>query len=176
MATCSESPRQSLLKVELPLAAPTILAGIRTATVWVVGITTLSTPIGQTSLGNYIFTGLQIENWVFVLFGCVAAAVLAMVLDLLWALVGTGLAARSRPRLALAALGLVVVIAAALTPELMSPPRQGIVIGAKNFDEQYILAKLMGSRLTQAGFAVSEKDDLGSTIAFRALTQSATRT
>ena len=52
------TPRQSLFKVELPLAAPLILAGIRTATVWVVGITTLSTPIGQTSLGNYIFTGL----------------------------------------------------------------------------------------------------------------------
>jgi ABC-type proline/glycine betaine transport system permease subunit len=97
------TPRQSLFKVELPLAAPIILAGIRTATVWVVGITTLSTPIGQTSLGNYIFTGLQIENWVFVLFGCVAAAVLAMVLDLLWALAGHGLTLHSRPRLVLAA-------------------------------------------------------------------------
>ena len=72
------TPRQSLFKVELPLAAPLVLAGIRTATVWVVGITTLSTPIGQTSLGNYIFTGLQTENWVFVLFGCVAAAALAL--------------------------------------------------------------------------------------------------
>ena len=71
------TPRQSLYKVELPLAAPQLLAGIRTATVWVVGITTLSTPIGQTSLGNYIFTGLQTENWIFVLFGCVAAAALA---------------------------------------------------------------------------------------------------
>ncbi|HEY2835576.1 MAG TPA: ABC transporter permease/substrate-binding protein [Rhizomicrobium sp.] len=163
------TPSQSLFQVELPLAAPTILAGIRTATVWVVGITTLSTPIGQTSLGNYIFTGLQIENWAFVLFGCVAAAVLAMVLDLLWAMVGAGLAARSRFRLMMAAVGLVAVIAAALAPELLSPPRHGIAIGAKNFDEQYILAKLMGSRLAKAGFAVSEKDDLGSTIAFRAL-------
>src|SRR5690348_9579913 len=119
------TPGQSLFQVELPLAAPTILAGIRTATVWVVGITTLSTPIGQTSLGNYIFTGLQIENWAFVLFGCVAAAVLAMVLDMLWAMVGAGLAARSRPRLMMAAVGLVAVIAAALAPELLSPPRHG---------------------------------------------------
>src|SRR5215469_14502311 len=138
------TPRHSLFKVELPLAAPTILAGIRTATVWVVGITTLSTPIGQTSLGNYIFTGLQTENWVFVLFGCVAAAALAMALDLLWALAGMGLATRSRARLALAGLGLIVVISAALAPELIAPSRHGIVIGAKNFDEQYILAKLIG--------------------------------
>ncbi len=64
--------------VELPLALPVIMAGIRTAAVWVIGAATLSTPIGQTSLGNYIFTGLQTQNWVFVLFGCVAAAVFAL--------------------------------------------------------------------------------------------------
>jgi len=165
------TPRQSLFKVELPLAAPLVLAGIRTATVWVVGITTLSTPIGQTSLGNYIFTGLQIENWVFVLFGCVAAAALALTLDLLLAVAGSGLAMRSRGRLIAAGLGLMAVIAAALAPELAQPrpTHQGIVIGAKNFGEQYILSQLMASRLARAGFSVSEKSDLGSTIAFRAL-------
>ena len=68
------TPRQSLFTVELPLALPVIMAGIRTAAVWVIGTATLSTPIGQTSLGNYIFAGLQTQNWVFVLFGCVAAA------------------------------------------------------------------------------------------------------
>ena len=46
------------------------MAGIRTAAVWTIGAATLSTPVGQTSLGNYIFAGLQTENWVFVLFGC----------------------------------------------------------------------------------------------------------
>ena len=50
------------------------MAGIRTSAVWVIGTATLATPIGQTSLGNYIFTGLQTQNWVFVMFGCVAAA------------------------------------------------------------------------------------------------------
>jgi osmoprotectant transport system permease protein len=165
------TPRQSLFKVELPLAAPLVLAGIRTATVWVVGITTLSTPIGQTSLGNYIFTGLQIENWVFVLFGCVAAAALALTLDLLLAVAGSGLAMRSRGRLIAAGLGLIAVIAAALAPELAQPrsTHQGIVIGAKNFGEQYILSQLMAARLRQAGYSVAEKSDLGSTIAFRAL-------
>ena len=80
------TPRQSLLMVELPLALPVIMAGIRTAAVWVIGTATLSTPIGQTSLGNYIFTGLQTQNWVFVLFGCVAAALLALAVDQLLAL------------------------------------------------------------------------------------------
>ena len=72
------TPRQSLFTVELPLALPVMMAGIRTAAVWVIGTATLSTPIGQTSLGNYIFAGLQTQNWVFVLFGCLAAAVLAL--------------------------------------------------------------------------------------------------
>ena len=135
------TPRQSLFKVELPLAAPLILAGIRTATVWVVGITTLSTPIGQTSLGNYIFTGLQTENWVFVLFGCVAAAALALVLDSSAGAGGIGLARRSRPRLALAGLGLVGGDPGRAGAGLMPRPiAHGMVIGAKNFDEQYILA------------------------------------
>ena len=62
------------------------MAGVRTAAVWVIGAATLSTPVGQTSLGNYIFSGLQIENWVSVLFGCVAAAALALVVDQLLAL------------------------------------------------------------------------------------------
>ncbi|MEO6340956.1 MAG: ABC transporter permease subunit, partial [Caulobacteraceae bacterium] len=70
------TPRQSLLRVEIPLAAPVAMAGVRTAAVWVIGAATLSTPVGQPSLGDYIFSGLQTENWIFVLFGCAAAAVL----------------------------------------------------------------------------------------------------
>src|SRR5215471_2015674 len=64
-------PWQLLRDIELPLALPVIMAGIRTSAVWVIGTATLATPIGQTSLGNYIFTGLQTQNWVFVIFGCV---------------------------------------------------------------------------------------------------------
>src|SRR5438552_11800894 len=47
------SDAQLLRLVELPLAAPIIIAGIRTAAAWVIGTATLSTPVGQTSLGNY---------------------------------------------------------------------------------------------------------------------------
>ena len=64
---------QQLRRVELPLALPVIIAGLRTATVWTVGIATLSTPVGATSLGNYIFSGLQTRNYAAVLVGCVAA-------------------------------------------------------------------------------------------------------
>ena len=46
------SPNQILVKVRLPLALPIIIAGIRTATVWTVGLATLSTLVGATSFGN----------------------------------------------------------------------------------------------------------------------------
>ena len=70
---------QRLRFIEVPLALPMILAGIRTATVWVVGIATLATPVGQRCLGNYIFAGLQTRNWTMVMFGVVAAAGLAII-------------------------------------------------------------------------------------------------
>src|SRR6516164_2352430 len=76
--------RQKLVRVELPLAAPVFMAGIRTAAVWTIGMATLSTTVGQTSLGNFIFSGLQTENWISVLIGCAAAVALALVAD--WAL------------------------------------------------------------------------------------------
>ncbi len=162
------TPRQSLRLIELPLAAPVIVAGIRTSAVWVVGTATLSTPIGQTSLGNYIFTGLQTENWILVLFGCVSAALLALVLDQLLALAASGLARRAPKRIVVAAMGLVVVVAASLLP-LHAARTQTYIIGAKNFAEQYILADVIADRLTRAGMPTSQKSDLGSTFAFRAL-------
>jgi len=73
--------RQKLFRVELPLAAPVIMAGIRTAAVWTIGMATLSTTVGQTSLGNFIFSGLQTENWISVLTGCAAVVVLALITD-----------------------------------------------------------------------------------------------
>src|SRR4029079_4849659 len=86
------TPRQTLWHIYLPIAMPVIMAGVRVAAVWVIGTATLSTPIGQASLGNYIFAGLQTQNWVFVLFGCIAAALLTLIVDQLLALMERGVA------------------------------------------------------------------------------------
>jgi osmoprotectant transport system permease protein len=160
--------RQSLIMVELPLALPVIMAGVRTAAVWVIGTATLSTPIGQTSLGNYIFAGLQTQNWIFVLFGCVAAAVLALAVDQLLALIERGYTARSRPRLVIGAAGLGLIVLLALIPNL-SGSRGGYVLGAKPFAEQYILAALVEDRLRAEGLAATRRDGLGSAVIFDAL-------
>lgn len=160
--------RQRLLRIELPLAAPMLMAGIRTAAVWVIGAATLSTPVGQTSLGNYIFSGLQVENWVSVLFGCAAAAVLALGVDQLLALIESGAAKRSKWRVAAGVCLLLAGVLAAALPRLTATA-SSYVIGAKNFSEQYILAELMAERIRQQNASVSQRVGLGSVIAFRAL-------
>ncbi len=162
-------PSQSLREIELPLAMPVIMAGIRTSAVWVIGTATLSTPVGQTSLGNYIFAGLQTQNWVFVVFGCVAAAVLALIVDQLLALMEYGVAARSRGKIASGAIGLAVVVLAALMPG-HAATRNTYVVGTKSFTEQYILGALMQQRLTANGLASERRDGLGSAVVFNALT------
>jgi osmoprotectant transport system permease protein len=160
--------RQSLFMVELPLALPVMMAGIRTAAVWVIGTATLSTPIGQTSLGNYIFAGLQTQNWVFVLFGCFAAAALALVVDQLLALVETGIRNRSRVRVALGGIGVLALVAATLVPS-MTRPQSTTIVGAKTFTEQYVLAALLAQRLRAAGLSASSREGLGSNVIFDAL-------
>lgn len=161
--------RQQLLRVELPLAAPMLMAGLRTSAVWVIGTATLATPVGQTSLGNYIFTGLQVEDWVWVLFGCGAAVALALLTDQLLALIEIGLG-RRRPRLAWIGVSLLMLgVAAAGAVPLRSAGRPGYVVGAKDFSEQYTLAALISQRIRAQGHAVTERTDLGSVFAFRAL-------
>jgi osmoprotectant transport system permease protein len=160
--------RQALFMVELPLALPVIMAGIRTAAVWVIGTATLSTPIGQTSLGNYIFAGLQTQNWVFVLFGCFAAAVLALAVDQLLTLIEAGISQRSRVRAALGGIGTVALLAATLVPSLARPPTSYIV-GAKTFAEQYVLSALIAQRLRAAGLTANTREGLGSNVIFDAL-------
>jgi osmoprotectant transport system permease protein len=154
--------------IELPLAMPVIMAGIRTSAVWVIGTATLSTPIGQTSLGNYIFAGLQTQNWVFVLFGCVAAAALALVVDQLLALMERGVASHSRAKIAAGGAGLVLVVLAALLPS-HGRGQGGYVIGAKPFTEQYVLAALIEQRLAANGLTAQRRDGLGSAVIFNAL-------
>src|ERR1700710_411018 len=160
--------RQSLFMVELPLALPVMMAGIRTAAVWVIGTATLSTPIGQTSLGNYIFAGLQTQNWVFVLFGCLAAAALALAVDQLLALIETGIRTRSRVRVALGGIGVLALVAATLVPSLARSP-SNYIVGAKTFAEQYVLSALIAQRLRAAGLSASSREGLGSNVIFDAL-------
>jgi osmoprotectant transport system permease protein len=165
--------RQQLWRVDLPLALPVILAGLRTSTVWTVGMATLSTPVGAPSLGNYIFAGLQTRNLTAVLVGCVAAAGLALLLDGLVRGLGAAVLARKRSSLMaiVAVFGLLYAHAAvsfATSVNRSGPSR--IVVGAKTFTEQYILGQILSATIARATRTpVDVAASLGSTVAFDAL-------
>ena len=159
---------QKLRWVEAPLVLPVAMAGVRTAAVWTIGAATLSTTVGQPSLGDLIFAGLQTQAWALVLAGCLGAAGLALGVDALLAVAEAG-AARRRPTWTGAALGLLALATLAASAPLWSSSERRVVIGAKNFSEQYILARLIGDRLVRAGYRVDYRDGLGSAVAFGAV-------
>src|SRR4051795_4338557 len=74
---------QILFKVELPLAMPVILAGVRTATVINVGVATLAAYIAAGGLGEFIFGGISLNNTNMILAGAIPAALLAILFDFL---------------------------------------------------------------------------------------------
>ncbi len=75
------TPSQRLFRVELPLALPVIMAGVRISTVWTVGVATLVSLVGAGGLGDLIFKGLRSYHIDLVLAGAVPAALLALAMD-----------------------------------------------------------------------------------------------
>src|SRR6185312_12431494 len=75
------TPRQLLWQVELPLALPSIVAGIRVAAVIGVGTATIAAAVGAGGLGEYIFRGLSMVDPTVILAGAVPAALLALAVD-----------------------------------------------------------------------------------------------
>ncbi|MCP5518896.1 MAG: ABC transporter permease subunit [Verrucomicrobiales bacterium] len=173
------SRRQRLWWVELPLALPVILAGVRTATVICVGIATLSTFIGAGGLGDLINRGLATSNVRLVVLGAGAAAALALTLDGALGLAEGWLApGKPPPRLrwktALFGTSIVLLagagwwsrpVPATTVVEGVGEARPTIRIGSKNFTEQLILGELLAQLLEADGrFTVERVFNLGGTI------------
>lgn len=72
---------QILVKVQLPIARPVILAGIRVATVWIIGTATLASAIGGGGLGKLIFSGLASIRNEIILAGAIPATIIALLID-----------------------------------------------------------------------------------------------
>ena len=80
---CGMSPWQSLLRVELPLALPTIIGGLRMSTVYTVSWAVLASMIGLGGLGDFIYAGLSSNDNALILLGAIPAALLAFALGTL---------------------------------------------------------------------------------------------
>jgi osmoprotectant transport system permease protein len=77
------TPWQILWQVELPLALSVLLAGVRVATVWTVGIATIAAAVGAGGLGEFIFRGLSMVDNHLILAGAIPAALMALAADFL---------------------------------------------------------------------------------------------
>lgn len=153
---------QRLWLVELPLALPSIVAGVRVAAVIGVGTATIAAAIGAGGLGEYIFRGLSMVDTTTILAGAVPAAGLALVADgaLAWLEHALG---RPRPRL-VPMLALGVVLPAALALAWPAAHRTGaLVVGSKNFTEQVVLGELLAQALEAEGVSVTRRLNLGGT-------------
>lgn len=169
--------RELLKLVELPLALPSIVAGVRVASVVGVGSATIAAAIGAGGLGEYIYRGLSMVDTTVIFAGAIPAALLALVVDasLLWLerrLSPTRHAelhkrgTRPSAKATLNAVGgvLVGVILLSLAFDARSS-RGAIVVGSKNFTEQIVLGELLAQTLErEAGVKVERRLNLGGTL------------
>ena len=165
-AAMGMTPRQILRSVELPLALPTILTGIRVATVVGVGTATIASAIGAGGLGDYIFRGLAMVDGVVILAGALPAAVLALTADGMLAIAARAFdRRRGSVRLRRAVVATVVLGTLVTAWAYRSTPSAAIVVGSKNFTEQVILGELLALTIEQStGLSVERRLNLGGTL------------
>ena len=161
------TPGQLLRQVQLPLALPSIVAGIRVAAVIGVGTATIAAAVGAGGLGEYIFRGLSMVDPTVILAGAIPAAVLALALDggltLAERAVRSALTGDSVRGPALVT-GVVAIIAVAAAMVLAGGSTAAIRVGSKNFTEQIVLGEIVAQRIEQrTGRPVERRLNLGGT-------------
>jgi osmoprotectant transport system permease protein len=175
---------QVLRRIELPLALPTLMAGLRVATVISVGVATIAAAIGAGGLGVFIFRGIATVNNGLILAGALPAAAIALLADaalgtLERCVAGAPTPERASPRgrrrrillltagLALAALlgGLAAGSPAGWFGSPAAGPTGGTIrIGSKNFTEQLILGELLAQQIeAETSLQVTRDFGLGGT-------------
>jgi osmoprotectant transport system substrate-binding protein/osmoprotectant transport system permease protein len=161
------TPRQLLRQVEVPLALPSIVAGVRVAGVVGVGSATIAAAIGAGGLGEYIYRGLSMVDSTVILAGAIPAAALALAVDggLFWLERQLNARRRAKSRAVAVALGTAAGIALLWTGLVATRPSAAIVVGSKNFTEQVILGELVAQAIErEAGVRVDRRLNLGGTL------------
>jgi len=172
---------QVLKMVELPLALPVMLTGIRVAVVISVGVATIAAAVGAGGLGTYIFRGLRQNDNNLLLAGAVSSAILALSADF-----GIGLiekvfapkrasekfSPRGRKYATIAATATVLLFLSIVfwqsgTSSKMISDK--IVVGSKDFTESVILAEILAQMLEKKGVSVERNFELSGNIAHDAL-------
>ncbi|MBA3353033.1 MAG: ABC transporter permease/substrate-binding protein [Blastocatellia bacterium] len=165
---------QRLRLVELPLAMPVLLTGVRVAVVISVGVAMVAAAVGAGGLGTYIFRGLRQNDNNLLLAGALASAVLALIFDFAlgriaksYEIVPNGVMRRIGTLAGVGAI-LAVLIASWFVPsagthdgsELIGSTER-VVVGSKDFTESIILAEILAQTLEKRGIAVERQFELG---------------
>ena len=160
------TPRELLRIVELPLALPAIVAGVRVAAVVAVGSATIAAAIGAGGLGEYIYRGLSMVDSTVILAGAIPAAALALAVDgaLLWVERRLSTRAERRAGFRAAAAAAVFVMIVAGSAALVGRASEAVVVGSKNFTEQVILGELLAQSIERTGVPVVRRLNLGGTL------------
>src|SRR5437660_1662453 len=162
------TPRELLWQVELPLALPSIVAGVRVAAVIGVGTATIAAAIGAGGLGEYIYRGLSMVDTTVILAGAIPAAILALFVDAgLWGMERLMSARRRRRSTRVAASAAAALVAIVLIAGGAAAGRSSgaIVVGSKNFTEQLVLGELLAQTIERdTGAPVDRRLNLGGTL------------
>lgn len=173
---------QRFRHVELPIAIPVILTGIRVAVVISVGVATVAAAVGAGGLGMWIFRGLRQNDNNLLIAGALASAVLALVCDFALGQLERSFDpadhAASRPR-RFASVSLIAALAVfAAAGPMIGLMRSGaaagdaspeVVVGSKDFTESVILAEILAQTLEQKGVRVIRKFELAGNLAHESL-------
>jgi len=165
---------QRLIRVELPLALPVIVAGIRTAAIISVGIATLAAYIAAGGLGVYIFRGISLRNYGLIFAGAIPAAALALVVDgAIWSGEWASRPIRilqpawDRMLRPLAVLPMVLLLVPLVMEggSLLLRNEPDVVIGSKEFSEQLLLGEILAQTIEEnTGLTVKREFGLGGTM------------
>ncbi len=176
---------QSLRLVELPLAMPVMLTGIRVAVVISVGVATVAAAVGAGGLGTYIFRGLRQNDNNLLLAGAIASALLALSCDFALGQFEKAVAIGKRPSplrktVAFAITAILLIFAASgLVSRSGTATSSGVsdsagsesrvIVGSKDFTESVILSEILAQLLEKEGITVERKFELGGNIPHESL-------
>jgi osmoprotectant transport system permease protein len=178
---------QTMRKVQLPLAFPMIMAGIRISSVTAVGLMTIAAFIGAGGLGYLVFSGVQTVDNHMILAGAIPACILALLIDFVVGKLESTLSYTSKQKTSqsfskvsnkksgkkwlISISSLLLISAGALTFFSTANAKDKIVIGSKNFSEQLILGNMLADLIeNKTDIQVERKLNLGGTqVAFSAL-------
>ena len=173
---------QILKMVELPLALPVILTGIRVAVVIAVGVTTIAAAVGAGGLGTYIFRGLRQNDNNLLLAGAISSALLALVADFALGQIEKIYSLRNiqnetsvkKRKFVLAGAAVLVLALFGLSfwqnsNNSSKNSANKIRVGSKDFTESVILAEILAQMLEKKGIEVERQLELGGNLAHDAL-------